>query len=108
MRRVEPGFDPDGLLTGRFELQSQRYRAPGAREAFYREAVERVAGLPGVQAAALTTTIPLHETQMNLEFVIEGRPEPSPYPSVGFNSVTPDYFRTMGIRLESGRSFTCS
>jgi putative ABC transport system permease protein len=106
---VNPGFDPDGLVVGQFELSSQRYATPSARTAFYREAVERVAALPGVQAAALSSTIPLHVGQLSLDFVIEGRPRPlppAPYPQAGFDSITPEYFRTMRIRLRSGRFFT--
>jgi putative ABC transport system permease protein len=109
MRSVSMGFNPDGLLASQFELNSERYSTWGARASFYREAVERVAALPGVQAAALSSTIPLNEGQLSLEFVIEGRPKPlSPaqYPWASFDSITPDYFRTMGIRLRSGRFFT--
>jgi predicted permease len=110
-RSVDPGFNPDGLVVGQFELNSQRYATPTARTAFYREAVERVAALPGVQAAALSSTIPLHVGQLNLEFVIEGRPRPLPsahYAHAGFDSITPEYFRAMGIRLRSGRFFTAA
>jgi putative ABC transport system permease protein len=108
MRNVNPGFDPGDLLVSRFELSSQKYSGKDAREEFYRDAIERVETLPGVQAAALATTIPLHEVQLLYELVIEGRPRslPAQYPSVGYNSITPDYFRTMGIRLQSGRFFT--
>ena len=108
-RSVDPGFDADGLVVSRFELYSQRYAARAARAAFYREAVERVAALPGIQAAALSSTIPLDVGQLSLEFVIEGRPRPllpAQYPHAGFDSITPEYFRAMGIRLRSGRSFT--
>jgi putative ABC transport system permease protein len=108
-RSVYPGFNADGLVVSRFELNSQRYATPSARTAFYREAVERVAALPGVQAAALSSTIPLHVGQLSLEFVIEGRPKPllpTQYANAGFDSITPEYFRTMGIRLRSGRFFT--
>jgi putative ABC transport system permease protein len=108
-RSVEPGFEADGLVVSRFELYSQRYATRSAREAFYREAVERVAGLPGTQAAALASTVPLDVGQLNLDFVIEGRPRPllpAQYPNAGFDSITPEYFRAMGIRLRSGRFFT--
>jgi predicted permease len=109
MRSVEPGFEAEGLVVSRFELYSQRYAARRARVAFYREAVERVAALPGVQAAALASTVPLDVGQLGIEFVIEGRPRPlrlAQYPHAGFDSITPEYFRAMRIRLRSGRSFT--
>jgi putative ABC transport system permease protein len=106
---VKPGFEPEGLLVSRFDLLSERYASRTARAFFYRQAVERVAALPGVESAALSTTIPLHEVQLSYEFLVEGRPRPllvTQYPSTGYNAITPDYFRTMGIRLRSGRVFT--
>jgi predicted permease len=109
MRSVHPGFDADGLAACRFELYSERYANRGVRANFYRSVVERVAALPGIQAAALASTIPLDVGQLNLEFVIEGRPRPmlpTQYPDAGFDTITPDYFRAMGIRLRSGRFFT--
>jgi putative ABC transport system permease protein len=109
LSNVEPGFDPEGLLVSQFELLSERYVSRTARAAFYRQAVEQAAALPGVETAALSSTIPLHEVQLGYEFLIEGRPAPSlasQYPSAGYNSITPGYFRTMGIRLLSGRNFT--
>jgi predicted permease len=108
-RSVDPGFDADGLVVSRFELYSQRYSARGTRAAVYREAVDRVVALPGIQAAALSSTVPLDVGQLSLEFVIEGRQRPlrpAQYPHAGFDSITPEYFRAMGIRLRSGRSFT--
>ena len=108
LRSVDPGFNPESLLVSRFDLFTERYNDLEARRSFYRQAVERVSALPGVQAASLSTTIPLHEVQLGNEFVIEGRerPLPSQIPSAGFNAITPDYFRTMGIRLLSGRTFS--
>jgi putative ABC transport system permease protein len=108
-RSVDPGFDADGLVVSRLELYSQRYASRGARTAFYRETVDRVAALPGVEAAALSSTIPLNVGQLGLEFVIEGHAMPALptlYPHAGFDAVTPDYFRAMGIRVRSGRVFT--
>ncbi len=108
LRSVDPGFNPESLLVSRFDLFTERYNDLEARRSFYRQAVERVSALPGVQAASLTTTIPLHEVQLGNEFVVEGlpRPPPSQIPSAGFNAITPDYFQTMGIRLLAGRTFS--
>ena len=109
MRSVGAGFSPDGILACRFDLHSSRYTETAAREEFYRDTIEHIAALPGVQSTALATTIPTGEVQMNLEFLIDGRPKPSTpveSPWAGYNSVTPGYFRTMGIGLLSGRVFT--
>jgi putative ABC transport system permease protein len=109
MRSVSPGFNPEGVLVGQFELFTPRYAEGSAMATFYREVTQQVAALPGVEAAALSTTIPFDKVQLTLEFVIDGRPRPlSPkqHPLAGYNSITPDYFRTMGIRLRSGRFFS--
>jgi len=107
--RVEPGFQADGLVVSRLELYSQRYASRSARTAFYGEAVEAVAALPGVESAALSSTIPLTVGQLSLDLVIEGRPRPAlptQYPHAGFDTITPGYFRAMGIRLRAGHAFT--
>jgi putative ABC transport system permease protein len=108
LNSVDPGFNPEGVTAGRLDLNTQRYNDVDERLQFYSEAVERVSRLPNVQSAALASTIPTHEIQLNLDYVIVGRPRPaqSKYPNAGYNSVTPDYFRTMGMQLLEGRSFT--
>jgi len=108
LKSVDPGFNPGGILVSRLDLLSERYDQRSARLLFYHRALERLSALPGMQSAALSTTIPFDEMQLGFEFVIEGRPRPLPsqYPSAGYNSITPDYFRTMGIRLLAGRHFT--
>jgi putative ABC transport system permease protein len=108
LRSVDPGFNPHGLMFSRFELFSERYAGKAARTSFYQQAVERVTALPSVRAAALSTTIPLHDVQLSNEFVIEGRSRPSTsqYYSAGYNAITPGYFRAMHIRLLAGRYFS--
>jgi putative ABC transport system permease protein len=109
LRRVDLGFTSQGVLTSRFDLHSRRYADTASRRAFYRETVERVAAIPGVRSAALATTIPMHDVQMTLDFLIDGRPKPAgpvETPWAGYNSVTPDYFHLMGIRLLEGRLLT--
>jgi predicted permease len=109
MRNVSLGFAPRGIFACRFDLHARRYGEVSARESFYRETVEHVAALPGVRSAALATTIPTGDVQMTLDFLVDGRPAPSTpaeSPWAGYNSVTPDYFRTMGIDLLYGRVFT--
>jgi putative ABC transport system permease protein len=109
MRSVEPGFEPRCLVVTELEPDWHRLAARSDRLSFYREVVEKVAALPGVEAAALSSTIPLNEGQLDLDFLIEGRPKPlrpTQYPWAGYDSITPDYFHAMGIRLLAGRAFT--
>jgi len=108
LRSVDPGFESAGLTVATLELFSDRYARRGDRVSFYREVVAQVEALPGVRAAALSTTIPLNEGQLSNEFLIEGRAKPSSptqYPWASFDSITPDYFDAMGTRLLAGRVF---
>jgi putative ABC transport system permease protein len=104
---VDPGFDPDGLLTVRVNLPGSSYPEPEQRATFYRKVVERIAVFPGVQGTAVTTTLPLARENITDEFTVEGRPTP-PGEIAMTNSrmVSPDYFRVLGIPLRAGRLFT--
>ena len=108
LHSVDLGFNPEGVTASRLDLVTQRYNDIDERMQFYSNAVERVSRLPNVQSAALASTIPTHEIQLTLDYVIIGRPQPTQtkYPVAGYNSVTPDYFQTMGMRVLEGRSFT--
>ena len=66
------------------------------------------AALPGVQSAGAVSSLPLSGGGADSDFAIEGRPPAEPgHPQVAwYSSVTPDYFRAMGIRLLRGREFT--
>lgn len=106
---VHPGFEPRGLLTARINLPSSSYPEPEQRALFFRALVDRAATLPGVQRAAITTTLPMAQENLTDEFTIEGRATPRGELAVtNTRMVTPDYFRALGIPLRSGRYFTAS
>src|SRR5262249_49764766 len=73
--------------------------------AFYKQLIDRISALPGVQSVGAISRLPLSGGGTDTEFTIEGQPpsEPGHEPVAWYNSVTPDYFRTMGIRLVRGR-----
>ena len=84
---------------------------------YFHTMVERVAALPGVRSAAVGSMIPLKETPSGvwaamaaLEFEIDGQPtEPgAPPPRADLRAVSADYFRTLGMTLIQGRSFTAT
>ena len=106
--KTEPGFDTKNLLTMRVSLPPLKYDTPAKQAAFYREAVERLAALPGVEAAAAVQTLPLDGSNSWRGVDIEGHPvtDPGQRISVGYLIVTPDYFRAMKIPLLHGRAFT--
>ena len=107
LAHVDPGFIPENATLLRLSLPQKKYEKPEQRTAFADTLLERVKNLPGVQAAGLTHSMPLVGDYV-LGFNIEGRPamDPSDLPSLNYYSVTPDYFRAMGIRLVRGRVFT--
>ena len=106
--RVDPGFDPRGVLTVQFSLVGEAYREDPAVVQFIDRAVEGVRRLPGVESAALAGQIPLGGNGDSWGFHIEGlmAANPAEDPSVERYSVTPDYFRTLRIPLKGGRRFT--
>jgi predicted permease len=106
LREVNPGVRMAGVLTARVLLPSKKYATPEQQRLFYTRLVDTLSASPGVRAAAVATEIPL-EGGSNGYVQIEGQAADSESgPLVEWNSITPDYFRTMGISLLSGRNFT--
>jgi len=104
LQKVDLGANPERVLAGYFELPEQRYSQPQQMKIFYTRLIEKANALPGVQAAALSNCIPPY-CGMSDVFWIEGRPyDPSQPPPIAYMiRVSPDYFRTLGIVLRSGR-----
>jgi putative ABC transport system permease protein len=108
LRQVDPGFNPDQVLTVRLFLNRTHYPDAGQILSFYTPLLERLKTLPGVQSVGATSTLPLSGNNTDVSFSIEGRPQPPPdqEPVAWYSSVSPDYFRTMQMRLLKGRVFT--
>ena len=106
LTHVDPGFVPEHATVLRLALPEKKYEKSEQQLAFADALLARLRALPGVQAAGLTHSLPLIGDWV-LGFKIEGRPEvpPADLPSTNYYSVTPDYFRAMGIRLIRGRLF---
>ncbi len=99
---VEGGarFQPDGLLTLRVSLNQNRYSTPSMLAAFYRDARDRVAVLPGVRSAFVVSAVPFSRTSDAVPFIVEGSTQkPSP---VQLRAVSADYFRALNVPLLSG------
>jgi putative ABC transport system permease protein len=107
LENVKPGFQAQKLLTLNVYLPSSRYPDNSKRASFFEQALERIKGLPSVQSAGASVTLPLSGDWWTADFSIEGRPFPADQqPVAERESVSPDYFRTMGIPLLKGRLFT--
>lgn len=105
---VNPGLNPENVLTMRLGLPSLKYNAPEKRQAFFKELTERVSALPGVQSSSAITGLPLGGNNWGRSLTVEGYPVLSvgQAPSINHCVVTPDYFQTMGIPMMAGRDFT--
>ena len=106
LTHVDPGFVPENATVLRLALPEKKYPKPEQQKAFVDSLLQQLSALPGVQAVGATQIMPL-VGDYSLSFEIEGRPLPeSDWPSTTYYSVTPEYFRAMGIRLIRGRTFT--
>jgi putative ABC transport system permease protein len=104
---IDPGFNPDGVLTASITLPRSRYADDKALISFTHEALRRLRALPGVSAVGATNTIPFGGNNSNSVILAEGY-QMKPGESVIAPSqvaVTPGYFEGMGVRLVSGRFF---
>ena len=112
---VRPGFNPHGLLTAQIWIPvpnnpaTDPYRPPEKRAAFLREAVRRVASIPGVEGVAIggTNSLPMGGGRNGFPFTIEGRPDDAKYaPVAEFAAVSPNYFDILKTPVISGRVFS--
>ena len=108
LQQVNPGFEPEGLMTASLTLPGNRYDTPEKRIAFHRALVGRLKAIPGVTTAAAISPMPFGGGDWSASFDIEGRQDPpgQPGPHGRIRFVSPDYFTAMGIRLIEGRMFT--
>jgi predicted permease len=105
--RVDAGFDP-GALTVRLALPRKDYGEIAKVSQFYRQLEARVAALPGVTSVAAVNHVPLNGALASTEYKVADRPPASDddLPTAQYRMVTPEYFKTMGIPLIAGRTFT--
>ncbi len=108
LSRADLGFRPDQVITARISPTESLCDTAERCLAFYRTLDTSVRGVPGVTDAALVNTLPLSGAVAKRSLDIEGYTVPASKsaPLFWMNVITQDYFRVMGIRLESGRAFT--
>jgi predicted permease len=106
--RVDPGFDPRNVLTTQMALSPKAVASPSGIKPAYEQLLARVAAIPGVQSAAITTLVPLGESDTENPYWPGGGPQPAidQMTSAMFTIVTPDYPGVMRIPLRRGRFFT--
>jgi putative ABC transport system permease protein len=110
LQSVDPGFNPDGVLTMRLMLPFEIYQTPDARSAFYQQVLERIKQSPGVEAAGAASRVPL--SQGGSSGTVSGENSavgPGDLPvEAEWRWITPGYFKAMGITLIDGRAFTAA
>jgi len=108
LQAVNPGFNPQNLLTVQVSLRGPHYQEDAAIVTFYDQLVEKVKASPDVQSVATRSYIPvgLNEDFAYLSFIVEGQaPDPANRPIAYYNAISPDLFHTMEISLLQGRPF---
>ena len=110
LQAVDPGLNPDKVLTFSVALPGARYGEGAKTIEFYTAAVERLSHLPGVRSASAISYLPFNGMAAGTGFNIAGRPPAKPGESLDatIRTILPDYFRTIGIPLIKGRDFTAA
>jgi putative ABC transport system permease protein len=105
LQKVDPGFDPQNILTLRLTLPEARYKEDSQARAFFEQAEQRVRSLPGVTAVGSTARLPLKGYRWTGEMTIEGHSPEDYARDVRHEEMTPGYFRAIGLPLVQGRFF---
>jgi putative ABC transport system permease protein len=108
LQHVNPGFDPDNVLTMRIDLSRNKYNSEEKTTNFFQQLQRRVSGLPGVEAFGLVTELPLSGQPNDVPFTVAGRPPVAPGEEfdADFRRVNQNYFSALRIPLLRGRNFT--
>jgi putative ABC transport system permease protein len=106
LRTVDPGFDSRHTLTAQTFLPTASYPKPADRIAFYRNALQHLQSIPGVESAAISTALPVLATHgAPARFEGQTEVELGRRPVVLIESISPDYPKSMRMPLVSGRAF---
>ena len=107
LTRIDLGIRTDHLLSFRLTVPEQRLKSPDQIRSYYRQMLEKIQAVPGIRNVTAMTGNPAGGTGMGTRFFIAGRPpaNPAERPGTSFQTVTPGYIDTLGIRMLKGRAF---
>jgi len=110
LHSVNPGFDPDHVITMFLSIPSTKFTTPQQQISFYDRVLQRVRALPGVQSAGVIDALPLTGGGSHQPVQIEGRPllAMADQPEVDVRLISPGYRGAMHIPLLRGRDFNDS
>ena len=109
LSREDLGVQVDHVLTFWLPVPDSRPKDPTKITTYYRQILGSIAAVPGVESVSAGTGMPLEGAGFGMPFTIAGGQtysDPSQRPGAEFGMVTPDYFKTYGIRMVKGRTFT--
>jgi predicted permease len=108
LEEVNPGFQPQGVITAGVSLPPARYNDNAKQIAFSRAVLGNLSATPGVTAVAAGVPLPFSGNAGSASFRIEGRPSPpgDPGPHGDIGVVSPDYFAALKIPIRQGRVFS--
>ncbi|HWH57237.1 MAG TPA: ABC transporter permease [Terriglobales bacterium] len=109
LAHVDLGMKVDHVLTFYLPVPDARSRDPQVISGYYRDILAHIHTVPGVQHATAMTGQPPYGMGFGMPFMLEGGQtyaDPSQRPGTRFGMVTPDYLKTLGIQLISGRDFS--
>jgi putative ABC transport system permease protein len=108
LMRVDPGFEPGGTLTLQVTPMGRNYPTVADRAALLDRLLTEFEALPPVRAAGATAFLPLRDDEATWSVFIQGQPmtREGVKRDYGYHPVSNAYFRTMGIALKQGRTFT--
>jgi putative ABC transport system permease protein len=107
LSEVDPGFDPNNVLTARLRLTPARYPQPAQQHEFFRQLLEQMRANPAVELTALSRNLPLTDESFMIGLPLRQiRPDATePFLPVGFGAVSPGFFRAMRTPVLRGRDF---
>jgi putative ABC transport system permease protein len=103
LQRVDLGYDPKGLLTMWISPPKEQYHDTEARAQYFRQMLEEVERVPGVEMVTMTSSIPFGN--IGFPFNIEGRPLPDGDANARYSAIAPNYFKVLKTPLLAGREF---
>jgi putative ABC transport system permease protein len=112
LAQVDTGYSADNVMKAEFQLPPSRYRTTGeqwpnfvAAHRFNDDLLNRVAGIPGVRAAAIVGNHPVDPGSQNSWRVVGREAEGANWPEVSIRRVSVGYFETVQLPVRSGRAF---
>jgi putative ABC transport system permease protein len=109
LTRIDLGVRTDHVLVFGLNQPHGRFKSPEEMNTYNQQVLNTLRSVAGVSAAATVTGMPLRGTSDGMPFTIVGGPtfaDPSQRPGTDFQSVSPDYYKTFGIQVIKGRSFS--